>query len=707
MQTSGPTQTRVGSAARGAGMGPKEQDLTSAQPAAQPPAPDPVAPTRAVADPSFFPAAQRAAEATPTSRPFLVSPDVPTGQDDLDRIEAAEFMAEVVAHRQVATPFCIGLFGSSGSGKSFFLDQMLAAVATASEGVARLAAGPFLPRILTVRVDAASMAEPGEALASAVLDALADRYPSLAADTRQSGTDPATAARAAGERLNEARRRLDEERDGRDAMESREARLAEAVLYDVPGSRIDAYARANRSRIERSLRAFGFNETDAVASYKDLVAEAAENHGAMARVGTVARAFVAYRGQTRLLVYAVLLAGIAWGAGALEADPASWLEMIRGAGSGMAPVADWAGAHLTWLGFIRTVATLLAVGAVVLNVGRAIRFLQPVFKGASLLGFDVEGRRRDLRGQIAHQNRRVNVLTTEMEAAAAAADEAERRAAARMAATPGAGPGRESREPAALFFADLGRAIAAIGPASDAAEAGGAKPAAAAAPGRIVVALDGLDAVASTKAADLVRAARRLLGPGFVTVVAADRTHLADGFGASDPALAAAQIARCVQLAYGVEPGSGAEAARSVLARKLMAGQPSAPRDSGIDAKRSALDAPWRAREAETVAALAPFAGESPRSVKAFVNTYRIARADPALREAAGPVFTALALALALKAHGFPDELAALETAIQGETPRDAALLRRALGAARTASGEPVELAQAQRALDVARRYAV
>ncbi len=680
--------------------------MTSAQPAAQPPGPDPIASLRTAADPSFFPPAARAAEAHPATPPFAVASDLPAGRDDLDRAEAASFLAEVAAHRTLATPFCIGFFGGAGSGKSFFLDRMLGGVAAVSQAAAGVAAGPFMPDILTVRVDAAGSGEAGDMLASAVLDALADRYPALAADARQSGTDPAEAARVAGERLNEARRRLDAERDGRDAMEAREARLAEVVLYDVPGSRVDAYARANRSRIERSLRGFGFNDADALVSYKDLVAEAAASRSGTGRAAAVGRALVAYRGQTRLLVTAALLIMLAWGAAALEADPGAWLDAIRGAGSGVAPLADWASAHLGWLGTLRAGAVLLAVAALLLNVGRALHFLQPVFKGAALLGFDVDARRRDLRGQIAHGNRRVNVLTGEVEAAAAAADEAERRAAARAAGAPrAAATGPATREPAALSFADLGRAIAADRPLPDGLAGEGTKPAGTAAPGRIVVALDGLDAVEAPRAAALVRTAHRLLGPGFVTVVAADRTHLADGFGAADPAFAAAQIARCFQLRYAVEPGF-AEAARSMLARRLILGQPTAPREVTVDPKRSALDAAWRPREAETVSALAPFAGETPRAIKSFVNTYRIARADPALRDASGPVLTALALALALAAHGLPDEFAALETAIHGETPRDAALLRRALGAARAASGEPVELAQAQRALDVARRYA-
>ncbi len=633
----------------------------------------------------------------------VLSPDVPRGADDLGRDAQAGFFAELLAHKRADTPFTLGVFGPAGSGKSFFVESMLAAVERLSAGAERLgAASAFVPSVLTVRVDAGrAAADPAGALASAVLDALASAYPKLAADARHAGGDPVEAAREINETLNEARRRLDAERQTLDGLRGREARLSDQVLFEAAGSRVDAYARSNRSRVERALRSFGFLSADPVATYKDLVREAAEMGGsAMARMGLGARSLWAYQGQTRLIIYAVLFALVAWGASLLRADQQVWLDAIRSLGDKAAPVADWAQAHVPWLGPIGSIATLLVALALLANIARAVRFLQPILRGVTLLGFDIAERRRDLNGFLAHQTRRVDALTAEVEGAAAHAVDAERRAGAQVAAglaPPPAGPaatppfGRTERDAAGMFFATLARSV------------GGPD-----APGRIVVALDGLDAVGPAAAADLLRTARRLLGPGLALVLAADRAHLATGFGETDPALAAAEIVRGVQLAYDLAGAGAPGTARSDFARRLIAGVPaSAVSGEGVaDLATSALDDVWRPGEADTVAALAPFAGEGPRATKSFVNAYRVARADPALRGAEPPVFTALALALAVAAHGTPDAWSALEEASEGQAvPHDAGLLRDAVAAARAASGVPVELGQARRALDVARRY--
>ncbi len=665
----------------------------------------------ATAEPSLFPASGGTGPIPSPASRALFSSDSASGSGEFGRAAEARFLAELLAHKRADTPFCLALFGAAGSGKSFFLNRILDAAAQLSGGATRLGGtSPFLAGLQIARVDASGTTDPAATLAAGVLEALAASHPKLAAEARHAGDNPVLAARDMSESLNDARRRLDTERQTLEAIRAREARLSETVLFDSAGSRVDTYARTNRSRLERMLRGFGFTSADPVATYKDLVREAAESGGPLARAAISLRALWAYQGQTRLLVYAILLALVAWSAAALQANQPSWIDAIRAMGDKAVPVADWAQSHVQWLRPIRTAATALAVLALIWNILRAARFLQPIFRGVSLLRLDVDARRRDINGMLAHQTRRVDTLAAEVESAAKLAEEADRRVAAHHAAglatLPVAGGAKlpfaeADRHPAMAVFASLGAAIE-----GSAQSAGDPGEAGARAPSRIVVAIDGLDHLTGERAADVVSTARHLLGRGFAVVIAADRNHLATGFSDTDQASASAQLSRCVQLAYDLGASGGTDAARSSFAMRLIDGAATSPgHDDRVDASRSALDEPWRSGEAETVAALAPFAGQSPRAVKQFVNTYRVARADPNLRDAEPPVFTALALALALAGHGYPDELAALERASLGESPEDGTVLREALAAARGPSGAPVELAQAQRALEIARRY--
>lgn len=680
-------------------------------------------PTRTATPPVTEAASPRSPGVAPADRATtaraLITADQPTGDDELGRALDAAFLAEVVTHRQAETPFCVGLFGAAGSGKSFFLDQMMQAVAALSTGAAAVGeAGPFLSEVLVVRVDAAREGDPGACLADAVLAGLLAPWPALAADLSHAGADPLEAAHDAGERLNDARRRLDTERQGLDALGGREARLVEGVL-ETPGSRVDGYARANRSRIERALRQFGFSVADPIGTYKDLVREGAESDGWAGRLGLGLRSLWAYQGQGRLLILAVLFALLAWGLQLAQDDQQSWIGSLRQTGDKAGPVADWAQAHVSWVAPLHTGALSLALAALAWAAVRAARFLQPILKGVSLLRHDLDQRRREIKGHLAHQTRRVDGLAAEVEAAAQHAATAERRAGSSQLAGSRLptrfGDPTQTDAPHAMavaLFSDLGMAMTApaeanvlSAPSLDG-SARGSLPRRSA-PRRIVVAIDGLDRRSAESAAAFLATARDLFGAGIVTVVAAGHAHLATGFGETDPAFALAQLARCVQLAYRIDGASGSEAARTAYATRLIEGSPS-PRRSPVeevDTRRSSLDRPWRPREAQTVAALSVFAGDTPRAVKHFVNVYRVARGDPHLRDAPPPVFTALAMALALDAHGFPDDLAALERASQGEPVSESTVLRRALAVAREASGEPVELGQAQRGLDVARRY--
>src|SRR6202000_1304760 len=111
--------------------------------------------------------------------------------------------------------------------------------------------------------------------------------------------------------------------------------------------------------------------------------------------------------------------------------------------------------------------------------------------------------------------------------------------------------------------------------------------------------------------------------------VPAARSQLAAGFAETDPARAPPELSRYVQLSYNIGWSGAENDLRSRYARRLIEGRGVAKKKRGenlatVDAGRARVDAPWRPREAEIVAALAPFSGESPRAVKQFVNVYRI-----------------------------------------------------------------------------------
>ena len=192
-----------------------------------------------------------------------------------------------------------------------------------------------------------------------------------------------------------------------------------------------------------------------------------------------------------------------------------------------------------------------------------------------------------------------------------------------------------------------------------------------------------------------------------MTLVAADRAHLADGFTETDPAMASAHLGRCVDLCYNVGLPQASSRNRSAYALRLIEG--GSPTHSGEGADRSPapdLAQPWQADEIRTVTALAPFAGDGPRAVKRFVNVYRIARADPDLADAAPAAFTALALGLALDGHGFSVDPAEWARDRPDENADDGrGMFRRVLATAREASGHPVDPVEARRGLGAARRY--
>ena len=624
------------------------------------------------AEPAFMP--------RPASRPSLFLPDC-EDSDTLGRAGAAAHLAGLLAHPQAGTPFMIGVTGSAGSGKSSFLGLMLDRLDQAAGGGQ---SGSRLERISTVRVDASAGLDASSAVLSRLLPALGHKYPHLAEEALYAGGDPLKMARAAGERLNDARRQLDSERQSLQELGGRRARLADTVLFNSPGSQIESYARQNRSRIEGRLRSFGIASADPVVTFKELVREASENGSGGSRMAIAMRALWGFRGQGTLIVLAVLLLIVGWGSAVLADNQDTWLTWLRSFGDNTTGLSNWAQAHADWLGPTSHAAFALALLMILVVIVRTIRFLQPVFRGATLFSADLDERRRDLDSSLAHQTRRVDHLSGEVDAAVKTADAAERRVEARKAAgqlnpvlsladRPAGGS-----EMAEAIMAGLSDAMTSAAEAET--------------PQRIVVAIDELDRLPARAAAEFLDCAQRLLRrPHFAAVAAFDRHHVLSGFSETDPSLAAAQLGRCVQLSYDLDADDAALS------------QPS----PATEVPTSRLDQPWTAAETRLAEALMVYAGPNPRTIKRFINSFRVARADPKLTGATNAELAALAVGLALDGNGAAAELGRYRDGIAGPESQagSASLLGQALAAAQEVIGEHFTAAEARRGLDVARLY--
>ncbi len=212
------------------------------------------------------------------------------------------------------------------------------------------------------------------------------------------------------------------------------------------------------------------------------------------------------------------------------------------------------------------------------------------------------------------------------------------------------------------------------------------------APQRIVVAIDELDRLPARAAAEFLDSVQRLLRrPRFAAGAAFGRHHVRSGFSETDPRLAAAQLGRCVQLSYDLD------------ADDASAGPPS--QASGGPA--SGLDQPWTTAETRLVEALMAFAGPNPRTIKRFINSFRVARADPKLTGATPAELAALATALALDGNGAAAEIGRYRDGVAEPDVQagSASLLGQALSTAQDVIGERFTAAEARRGLDVAKLY--
>jgi hypothetical protein len=648
------------------------------------------------------------------------------GPDLLDMREAIQPIAQTCAHRDTQTPLMIGIVGPSGSGKSFALERLRLAVAGLAAGEDKAAGGPFVGRIVIVPIDAAAISgDPASAIAAAAFTALGRdnggvNYSALADEAAHAGADPYQAANKALERHDDARRRLDTERQSRDEVEARRARLVENVLFDTAGSRVDAYARGARGQIEARLRRFDLAGGDSTANFKNLVRDLA-GAGWGSRLGVVLASIWGYRSQRRLLLAALLFFVLAFGAAELRAEPV--IAWIGGLGSPFTLAADWLRSHGELVGYVFDGLVALGVIALIMNLWRAIFFAAMLFRGARLLNYDVGERQRDLDAASARLNRRVAALTAETETAAKHAEVAEKRANARGEAVTARAPTPMFVEPALagasaaraflvalskLIGAQPGRAPVVGSPAILSARAvlgpqtspSPAQPEAVYAPERLLLTFDNLDALAPAQALNLIETAHSLLGPSFVAAVACDPVALTQAAGGEG--LLRGRFDKLFQLTFNARVAGAANSAR-LIARLMGAAAPPRVVETTTDARQPQLSDPLSASETTLLGALAPLAASTPRGVKRFLNAYRVARVAPAPRPA-------LALMLALGQSGDGDAAAGMDLLLTGQDgaladPPGPPALVAALRATRAANGGALTIAETIAAREVARRY--
>lgn len=631
------------------------------------------------------------AQAAPPPRVF-VSERAPRA-DELDRAPSLARLAELIAHRDAEGPLSIALLGGPGAGKSHALDHTIERARALSALARETKTGPFGPRLFAIRIEAADLAAaPEPALAARLQTRLSREYPALDAAARElaaaESSDPHTLARAAAETLDDSRRALERERTARDEAENRRARLGEVVLFESSGARFDAYARANRGRIETALRAFGFKAPDALTDYRGLVQTLSESGGPLNRALASARALWAYRGQKKRIFLGVAFFVIAWGLN-LMATERGWLKALEGAGDALRPAATWLAANLSIFALGGKIALACGLLAFASLAWRAWRFARPLSRGAALLEADVHARRADIDHAIAHHAQRVDALTREIEILAARASEAEKRAGGPSAFAPRAiafmGEAETGAQAARAYLAALDRMMAKA-------------PESERAPSRILVAVDSLDALAPDVAlATLTAVATALARPAFALLTAFDPDHF------SAPSARRA-LARLVQTPFALAPADGARWSGFVdrLAERAAPDAPAALHNA------SALDAPLQAHERELLAALAVLAGPAPRNVARLVNLYRLARHEAP--EGAAPLAFMLALALGGDEAERASVARALDTAA-GEAPlapeHAGPRVAAALAAGAAAQGAPIRVEAARHAAAIARRWSL
>ena len=641
------------------------------------------APAQSAAPPVSIAPAPGAAQAEPVF--FRDSAD---GVDVLNAAQLVQPLAQLCVTPQVETPFLAAIVGQSGAGKSFALKRLTQAIVEL--GAPPAGSASALARVTVAHVDAGSGLEAPVAIASAAYAAL-DRepggvdYSALLDETGHAGGDPQRAAKAASDRHDDLVRRLEAERSQRDDVEAKRARLADTLLFETPGSRVDVFARARRGAIEARLRRFGLAGSDADANYRHLVRDVA-TLGAGARSALIVRAIWAYGSQARLIIWAIIAFALAFGVSLLPSE--AGVGAIGRLSGSLEPVAAWIAAHAEWFSRASQVLYLLGALALALNLWRALGFSNLLLRGARMLNLELRERRRDLDQRATRLNQRVAALTAEADAAAKRAEAASQRAGGKTAVR---APGPEFLESdhgpsaaARAFLAALGGRIGRPNPAAPA-------------PDRLIFAIDNLDALSPGAAIDWIDAAQNAIGPGCAGVLAFDPARLAETLGG--PHKARRRLGKWLQVTLNLPARDGA--GERLVARLLSGAAQPAMADPKLAA---ALVEPLSNAETALLAALAPLAADSPRDAKRFLNAYRLARCSAGLPRPVVALMQAVAFADDDAQAAMRDRLAKGSGDL-GDVSGPPELVE-AVKAARAALGGTISTEDARAAAEIADRYA-
>jgi len=459
------------------------------------------------------------------------------------------------------------------------------------------------------------------------------------------------------------------------------------LLFETPGSRVDVFARARRGAVDARLRRFDLAGSDADASYRDLVRDLG-SMGPGGRAGIALRSIWAYRGQRKLLFWAIVAFILGAAVSFLHGEAA--LSAIHGVAAQPVPFADWITAHANWFERAAQILCLLGALALALNLWRAISFSSLLLRGAQLLDLDVRDRRRDLENRVARLNQRVAALSAESDSAAKRAEAAARRAGGK-AASRAPGPDfldvRHSPTAAARAFLSALAERVTQGPAAGA-------------PDRLVFVIDNLDALSAGAAIAWIETAQGVIGAGSIGVIAFDPARLVDPLGGSREARR--RFDKWLQVVVNLPRRIDLDGER-LVARLLSADGQSAP-VSSVAELGAALVEPLSPTETALLTTLAPLAAHSPRGAKRFLNAYRLARCSSVPR----PVMALM------QAVAFADEdvRAAIHNRLVGgadelgdfDGPES---LVSAIKSARAANNGPISIADARAAEAIARRYAL
>ncbi len=204
-----------------------------------------------------------------------------------------------------------------------------------------------------------------------------------------------------------------------------------------------------------------------------------------------------------------------------------------------------------------------------------------------------------------------------------------------------------------------------------------------AAPQRIILAIDRLDALAPAEARRFLEVAVRIVGPGAAIVAAADLARLG----------APREIAESLfELVYDIGRLSEGAAVR------LLSAPPAPPAPLG-DPGRSALAEPLDEAEIGYLKTASPLIGARPRALKRFYNAYRLARIGEAPR-------AAVALSLAALMAPDADVAAALRLTLASEAEVAPAAPAELKAAFEALSVQGIDKDAARAAFAQARRFA-